>query len=169
MGVQIWAAYFRQPLCARLHWTSRQAAARETSAASPQGDLGAVRGLAECPPLIGLAVAECLRAMWVTGVKSACHRQLNGVPRRPAERPSIEQKCRQKALDGKQSWETEEAVAERGERTGRCSLSYGDFISAFLEITSSVIFLFISVCRLFTLCTVTRVAPITEIYKVPLG
>lgn len=64
------------------------------SAVTPQED--EFKRCERALPLIQLAVAECSGAMRVTGVKSACHRQLNGVLRRPAETPSSEQKCDRK-------------------------------------------------------------------------
>lgn len=55
------------------------------------------------------------RAMWVTGVKSACHTQLNGVLRHPAETPSSEQKCDRNTLDGEQRLRQQRLTKQRGQ------------------------------------------------------
>ncbi len=125
----IWTAYIRQPLCVRLHRTRWQAAARGTSAVSHQEDEFGRCGRAHWASTIDLAGSGWMSgAMWVTGVKSACHRQLNGVLRHPAEAPSSEQKCDRKLWTENRA-PTEAAASQRGERTGRSSLSCGDFIS----------------------------------------
>lgn len=125
----IWTAYIRQPLCVRLHRTRRLAAAGETSAVSHQEDKFGHCGRARRASTIDLAGSGLMfGAMWVTGVKSACHRQLNSVLRHPTETPFSEQKCDRKLWTENRA-QTEAAASQRGERPARCSLSCGDFIS----------------------------------------
>lgn len=113
---------------------------------------------------IWLAVDEC---SWVAGVKSACHRQLNGVPQCPTETPSSEQKC------DKKLWMENRAGRRRQhrwERTGRYWLSWGDFTSSFWK--QLHVHLCLHVClslALLALRTVTTVAPVTELFKMHPG
>lgn len=91
-------------------------------------NLGTVGELPEFPPLIWLAVAECLGIMWVTGVESTCHRQLNGVFRRHAETQLSEQMCDKKLwMENRTGLKQRRLKRTREERTARCSHSCSYF------------------------------------------
>lgn len=172
----IWIAYIRQPLCST---TRRQAAAREASIVSPQEDESGRCGRAQTASTIDLAGSGWMfGAMWVTRVKSACHRQLNGVLRHPAETPSSEQKCDRSTLDGEQSKDWGSSVSERREDRQMQPFMWRFHFSR-LEITSltsSVFFFFctsLSVCMSVSgyllalhLCLCALITPITEIFQI---
>lgn len=77
---------------------------------------GAARALREPRHWSGRQWLNVQGPMRATGVKSACHRQLTGVLRRPAGTPCSE--VRRSALDGEQSRESETAAPQRGGRGG---------------------------------------------------
>lgn len=78
-------------------------------------NLFTVGELRELPPLIWLAVlAECLGAVRVRRVKSACHRQLTASSDNPTERLSREHRSNRRARMGNRAQAEEAAASQRG-------------------------------------------------------
>lgn len=108
-------------------------------------NLFTVRELRELPPLIWLAVlAECLGAVRVRRVKSACHRQLTASSDNPTETLSREHGSNRRARMGNRAQAKEAAASQRGKGDQRIEPFMWWFHDSLLEIILSVFFFFYS-------------------------
>lgn len=170
----MWIAYIRQPLCVRLRKTRRQAAVRETSAASAQEDEFCWRGRARL---------HWSGSQWLNVGATRVHRSqvsmsqtINQHPQTPYEDTFQWTGEPEKALGGEQSRDWGSSISKR-----RGDRQIQPFMWLFHPVNNFIwVFLFISVClhaclwlsagsSFMSLYSITAVSPITEKFDVCLG